>query len=59
MPTMGLYVFSLSADEKSIFFAGVSDILSVSIADATCMHVSKDASIILEHSTRTCLDGVA
>jgi hypothetical protein len=27
-----------------LFFTGESDILSVSIADAACMHISKDAS---------------
>jgi hypothetical protein len=34
MPTMGLKIFSLSADEKSSFFAGELDILSELIADA-------------------------
>lgn len=38
---MGLYVFSLSAEEKSIFLTGESDILSVSMADAACTRVSK------------------
>lgn len=55
---MGLYVFSLSAEEKSIFFTGESDILSVSMADAACMRVSKTRRRIVVQVTRTCLDGV-
>lgn len=40
MPTMGLKTFSLSAEVKSSFFAGESDILSVLSADAAWRRVS-------------------
>jgi hypothetical protein len=45
MPTMGLKTFSLSADEKSSFFAGESVILSASIAIVAWLRVSIDAYI--------------
>lgn len=44
---MGLYTFSFSADDsKSSFFAGESDILRVSSADAACVRVSGRVDMI-------------
>jgi len=40
MPTMGMKTFSLSAEEKLSFFAGESDILRDSMAEAACWTVS-------------------
>lgn len=59
MPTMGLKIFSLSAvDSKLSFFAGESDILSVSMADAAYIRVSIRAWIKDAGPWRTFLDGV-
>lgn len=60
MPTIGLKTFSLSADEKSSFFAGESVIFSVSIADAAWIQVSIHASLsdLSVKSRHTCLEGV-
>jgi hypothetical protein len=61
MPTMGLKTFSLSADVKSSFFAGESDILSALIAVAAWLRVSMDAYMEKCSSWiewRTCLEGV-
>ena len=40
MPMMGMKTFSLSAEEKLSFFAGESDILRDSMAEAACWTVS-------------------